>query len=161
MSRSRASARSAGARFERSVADYLAAHVDDRIDRRPKYGSKDRGDLGGLRGPYGQRLVVEVKDCARLQLAAWAAEAEVERGNDDAVAGLIVHKRHGVADPAGQWVTCTLADLVAVLTGTRPAERHPAAPGLPARLVTGTDPVSSGRFAVAAGDRTDKPRGAA
>ena len=34
MTRSRASARAAGTRFERAVADYLATHVDDRIDRR-------------------------------------------------------------------------------------------------------------------------------
>ena len=37
--RSRASAKSAGARFERHIADYLAAHVDDRIDRRVKTGA--------------------------------------------------------------------------------------------------------------------------
>ena len=67
----------------------------------------------------GARIVVEAKDCARIQLSAWAAEAETERGNDDAVAGLIVHKRHGRGDPADQWVTCTLGDLVALLTGHR------------------------------------------
>jgi hypothetical protein len=33
--------------------------------------------------------------------------------------GLVVHKRHGVGDPMQQWVTMTVADLVAVLTGQR------------------------------------------
>lgn len=118
--RSRASAKKAGASFETAVAAYLAEHVDDRIERRARNGSKDRGDISGLRGLFGGRIVVEVKNTARVNLAGWAAEAEIERGNDAAMAGLVVHKRHGVGDPAQQWVTCTLADLVALLTGERP-----------------------------------------
>ncbi len=119
MSRNRASAKAAGTRFERAVADYLAAHVDDRVDRRAKTGAKDRGDIAGLRH-MGGRVVVECKDTARLELGAWTREAEVERGNDDALVGLVVHKRRGVADPGEQYVTCTLRDLVALLTGERP-----------------------------------------
>lgn len=121
MSRNRASAKAAGARFERETADYLAEHVDDRIDRRPRTGAKDKGDIGGLRH-MGQRVVIECKNAARTELGTWAAEAEVERGNDDAVAAVIVHKRHGRGAPGEQWVTCTLADFVALLTGTRPQE---------------------------------------
>lgn len=118
MARTRRSAKSAGAAFERLVADYLNEHIDDRIDRRPKMGSKDRGDIAGLRH-MGERVVVECKNTARLNLAGWATEAEIERGNDDAVAGLIVHKRHGRGRAADQWVTMTLGDLVALLTGSR------------------------------------------
>lgn len=123
MSRNRASAKSAGTRFETAVARYLAEHVDDRIERRTKTGAKDRGDISGLRH-MGERVSVECKDTARLNLAGWAAEVEAERGNDDAVAGLIVHKRHGKGQPGDQWVTCTLADLVALLTGSRPDDRN-------------------------------------
>lgn len=119
MTRSRASARAAGTRFERLVADYLAAHVDDRIDRRVKTGNKDRGDIGGLRH-MGQRIVIEAKDVARLNLAGWVTEADIERGNDDALAGLVVHKRRGTADPGDQYVTTTLRDLIALLNGERP-----------------------------------------
>ena len=118
MSRNRASAKAAGARFERLIADYLAEHVDDRIDRRVKTGGKDRGDIGGLRH-MGGRVVIECKDTSRINLGAWAAEAEIERGNDDALAGLIAHKRHGKGSPADQWITLTVADLVALLTGNR------------------------------------------
>ncbi len=118
MSRSRASAKKAGSAFERLVADYLARHVDDRIDRRAKTGAKDRGDIGGLRH-MGERVVVECKNTARVDLGRWAAEAEIERGNDGAVAGLIIHKRHGKSRPGDQWVTCTLAELVALLNGNR------------------------------------------
>jgi hypothetical protein len=91
---------------------------DDRIDRRVKTGNKDRGDIAGLRH-MGERIVVECKNTTRLNLGVWAAEAEAERGNDDAIAGLIIHKRHGNGTAADQWVTCTLADLVALLTGER------------------------------------------
>ncbi len=119
MTRSRASAKKAGTAFERSIADALAEHVDDRIDRRAKTGAKDRGDIGGLRH-MGGRVVIECKDVARLDLAGWTGEAEVERGNDDALAGLVVHKRRGSADPLDQYVTTTLRDLIALLNGHRP-----------------------------------------
>ena len=80
--------------------------------------SKDRGDVAGLRH-MGERVVIECKSTARPDLAGWAAEAETERGNDEAVAGLICHKRHGKGQPADQWVTCTLGELVALITGSR------------------------------------------
>lgn len=123
MSRSRASAKAAGTRHETAIAGYLAQHVDERIERRARTGAKDRGDISGLRAPGGGRIVVEAKNVTRTALAEWAAEAEAERANDDALAGLIVHKRHGVGDPSAQWVSCTLRDLVAILTGHRPEEQ--------------------------------------
>lgn len=119
-SRSRRSAKAAGTRFETSIVAYLAEHVDDRIERRARNGAKDRGDISGVRGLFGARIVLECKNTSRTNLAGWAAEAELERDNDDAVAGLVVHKRHGVGDPGQQWVTMTVADLVALLTGERP-----------------------------------------
>ena len=119
VSRSRASAKKAGSSFERSTADYLAAVTnDDRIDRRVKNGAKDRGDIGGVR-IHGQRIVLECKNTAKASLGPWAAEAEIERGNDDALAGVVIHKRHGKGKPEDQWVTLTLADFAAILTGSR------------------------------------------
>ena len=121
MPRSRASAKAAGSRFERLVADFLAATVDDRIDRRVKTGAKDRGDIAGVRH-LGGRVVIECKDVTRWSPGVWLAEAEVERGNDDAIAGLVVAKRRGKGSPSEQVVLMTLADLVALLTGERPGE---------------------------------------
>ena len=122
MTRSRASAKAAGTRFETSIAHGLAdALADDRIERRAKSGGKDRGDIAGVR-IHGQRLVIECKDAARLDLPGWIREAEIERGNDDALAGIVVHKRRGKSDPLDQWVTLTVADLVALITG-QPQER--------------------------------------
>ena len=122
MTRTRASAKTQGTRFETAVARYLAEHVDDRIERRARSGGRDRGDIGGVRAPGGGRVVVECKDTSRINLAGWATEAETERGNDDALVGLVLHKRHGVGDPGKQWVTMTLADLAALLTGQRPEQ---------------------------------------
>lgn len=122
MARTRASARAAGSRLERDTADYLAKHIDDRIDRRVKTGALDKGDIGGLR-IHSQRVVIECKNTTRTELGTWAKEAEQERINDGALAGLVVHKRHGRSKPADQWVTMTLADLVALLTGARPTQQ--------------------------------------
>ena len=118
MTRTRQSAKTAGSRFERLIADALATHVDDRIDRRVKTGAKDRGDIGGVR-IHGQRIVIECKDTARINLAGWAAEADDERGNDDALAGVVVSKRHGKGNALDQWVHMTMREFIAILNGHR------------------------------------------
>lgn len=119
MSRNRQSAKKAGSSFERLVADYLRdALGDDRIDRRPRHGAKDRGDVGGVYH-MGERLVFECKNTTRMELSRWLAEAETERGNDDALAGIVVHKRRGKSAPQEQYVTMRLGDLAALLTGER------------------------------------------
>lgn len=121
MTRSRASAKKAGAAFERLIADALAHYVDDGIDRRVKRGVNDRGDIGGVR-IRGHRLVIEAKNCARMDLPGWVREAQLEAGNDDALAGVVISKRHGVADPLSQWVHMEVRDLVALINGRRPDE---------------------------------------
>lgn len=117
MSRNRASAKAAGARFERQVADHLAKYLDDRIDRRVKGGSKDRGDIGGLRH-MGQKVAIECKNTSRINLGTWINEAHTAMGNDDAGVAVVIHKRHGKGQPGDQWVTTTVDDLIALITGT-------------------------------------------
>jgi hypothetical protein len=122
MTRNRASARKAGTAFETLIANYLARMVDDRVERRTKNGSKDRGDVSGLRH-MGERVVVECKDLGgRVNIGPWLTEAEIERGNDDSLAGLVIAKRRGKAQAGDQVVLLTLRDLVALLTGERPPE---------------------------------------
>lgn len=103
-----------GASFERLVADYLRDNWDDRIDRRVRTGAKDKGDVAGFR-VSGHRVVVEAKNVRRTDLAGWVAEAKAEAANDGAVAGLVVHKARGKGQPGDQYVTATLADLLALL----------------------------------------------
>lgn len=125
MTRSRASAKAAGTRFESLIAAYLAEQLDDRIERRARNGSKDRGDIAGLRTAAGGRIVAELKDYGgRIKAGEWLGEAEVERENDDAVAGIVVAKRRGTTDPAEQFVLMTMADFVAICCGRRPEEAN-------------------------------------
>ena len=120
MARNRNSAKAAGQRFESLVAAYLNRHVDDRIERRRLGGAgNDRGDISGLRH-MGQRIVVECKDYGgQLKPGPWIEETEVERLNDSAGVGIVVAKRRGTTAPGDQFVLMTLADLVALLTGSR------------------------------------------
>jgi|SRR6185312_5847292 len=122
MTRNRASAKAAGSSFERSTADYLAAVLHDPgIDRQVKTGAHDKGDIRGVT-IHGQRVAVECKNTAKVQLSVWASEAEAERINLAALAGVTVHKRHGKGRAADQWVTLTLRDFAAILSGVRPED---------------------------------------
>jgi hypothetical protein len=105
--------------LERVVADFLAVNGFPFADRRVRTGAADRGDVGGVI-VNGGRVAIECKDVARMNLAGWVTEAETERVNDGALAGVVVHKRRGKGQAGDQYVTMTLADFVALLTGTRP-----------------------------------------
>lgn len=114
-----------GGSFERLVADYLKFKLrDSRIDRRVKTGRNDRGDIAGLRTIRGADVVAEVKNHNRMELSAWLGEAEVERGNADAAAGVVVHKRVRRGNPADQYVTMDLATFAWLLEGG-PADELP------------------------------------
>ena len=118
MTRSRASAKQAGTRFESAIAEFLSFRLaDDRIERRAKTGAKDRGDISGVRTIRGGRVVIECKDTARDNLPAWIREAEVERGNDDAVVGVVAHKKRGSGNPADQYISMTLETFARLLEG--------------------------------------------
>ena len=121
MSRSRASAKAAGRTFEKDIAECLAEHVDDRIERRRQSGAKDRGDLAAVRTHAGHRVVVECKNYGgQVEVGPWLNESEQERINDDAEVAVVVAKRKGIADPLQQIVLMSVADLIGLLNGERP-----------------------------------------
>jgi len=121
MTRNRTSAKAAGASQERLVAATLAELLnDDRIEVRKTNGSKDRGDITGVKTIRGGRVVIEVKNTSRDNLPAWIAEAEVERGNDDALIGVVSHKKHGTAQGGEQYVSMSLATFASLLLGGDP-----------------------------------------
>jgi hypothetical protein len=93
--------------------------VDTRIDRKVKTGSKDKGDIANVRiGEH--KLVIECKDRGgQFYAAEWVAEAEAERVNDEALAGIVIAKRKGVTDPMQQWVVMTVGELVAIMRQDR------------------------------------------
>lgn len=123
MARNRQSAKKAGTAFETLIADCLRTALrDNAIQRAPRWGAKDKGDIVNVK-IGGKPLVIETKDVARQDLPSWTAEAKVESVNAEALAGIVIHKRRGTTDPMRQWVTFTVAELVALITGERPEEQ--------------------------------------
>jgi len=103
------------------MADYFKAHVSRFVDKMPKYGAKDRGDILNVETFNELPVAVECKDYGgRIEAGTWLGEAEAERINLGAVAGVVIAKRRGTTDPGAQIVLMTTRDLVAILTGTRP-----------------------------------------
>ena len=108
-----------GTAMETLIVTELQKHLGPEICRRTTSGAKDRGDIHGL---YirGLRTVAECKNTKASQLGTHWAEVEVERGNDDADVGLLIHKRHGKGQALDQWVTLTLRELLTIVMGVRP-----------------------------------------
>jgi hypothetical protein len=97
MTRNRASAKAAGASFNRLIADGFAAALNnDNIDKAALHGAKDIGDVANVRHHTGARIAVECKDYGgRLEPAQWVREAQTEAANSGALAGITVAKRRG------------------------------------------------------------------
>lgn len=68
----------------------------------------------------GLPVVVECKNCARMELPKWLQEAETERCNADADFGVVVHKRKGIGEKTfgDTYVTMTLETLAAMIAGS-------------------------------------------
>ena len=110
-----------GSSFEQQIADYLNDALDsDTFHRLSLRGTQDEGDVWGLFA-HGRRVVIEAKNHRRMALSELLDEAEAERGNADALAAVVIHKRKGkgAAKFGETYVTCTLADLLAIITGVR------------------------------------------
>lgn len=118
-----------GTRFEAGVVRYLSHHMGEGIERRTLSGAYDRGDVSGVYA-HGMPVVVECKATRSPSYAQFLREAEAERGNADALAGIVVWKRPGVTCDSraplslmgDQLVMMSLADLVALVTGVRPGD---------------------------------------
>lgn len=98
--------RAKGTRAESALVDYLRAHGWPYAERRALGGNRDRGDIAGIPG-----TVIEVKNTARMELAEWVKEAEVEAGNDGAGVWFVVAKRRGHSDP-GRWYAIATVDVM-------------------------------------------------
>lgn len=107
-----------GASFEQACADYITRRTGDEAIRKRLHGTKDEGDLYGVKF-LGKRVTVECKDCAKMQLAEWVDEAERERGNDDGEYSIVIHHRkgRGAARFGENYVTMTLDTFLAMSVG--------------------------------------------
>lgn len=99
-----------GSAAERAVVHYLRTAGFPHAERRLAGSAQDRGDVAGLPG-----VVLEVKSCARTELAAWVDEALLERDNDGADFGIVVHKRRGKGGAADWYATCTVEQMAQLL----------------------------------------------
>lgn len=115
MGRNLRSAKTAGSRFERLIADHLDARLYGlHVDRQVKTGVHDSGDIAGVH-LAGKRIAIECKNVTRMDLPKWTREAHAEAGNIGGAVGLVIHKRHGNGKPEDQWVTMTVTDLVTII----------------------------------------------
>ncbi|WP_427130373.1 hypothetical protein [Pseudarthrobacter sp. S9] len=120
MTRSRSSAKQAGTAFEQLVADGLAKELGNPdIDRAPRKGSKDIGDVANVRHASGARVAIEAKDYGgKLEPTTWTREASVEADNYQALCGVVVAKRRGTRRFEDQWVLMTAGEFVKLLRGS-------------------------------------------
>lgn len=81
-------ARRKGSTFAKDICAYLADQLGLPIERRVDGGSRDRGDVAGLKN-----WVLEAKACRQLDLAGWMDEAHKEAANDGAPWYAVVAKR--------------------------------------------------------------------
>jgi len=115
-----------GTSAETAVVNYMRGEGFPHAERRALAGNSDRGDLAGVPG-----LVVEIKNCAKTELAAWVDEARIEQTNDRADLGVVWHKRRGKGSPADWFVTMSGAQFTDILRqlgyGTGVNREDPAA----------------------------------
>ncbi|BAF54894.1 putative PDDEXK endonuclease [Corynebacterium glutamicum] len=119
MARSRASAKKAGTAFERLIADHLKHELGiEEIDRMPKSGALDKGDISNVRDSHGRLIAIECKNTTKMSLPQWTSQAHIEATNYAAHLGITIHKRHGTTAPGNQWVTMNVNDLIKLLKAT-------------------------------------------
>lgn len=103
-------AKDKGTRAETAVVDYLQA-AGFYARRLPPAGARDVGDIEIT----GYPLVFEVKAAVSAPYGVWLAEAKRERFNAKAIAGIVIHKPKGIANPAEYRVVMTLEDFIKLI----------------------------------------------
>ena len=108
-----------GDKFEREVRDWLIADEWPMVARIPA-GATD--DVGDFLLPADVSCTLDAKNHARLDLAGWVDRAATQAANARRVAGFVVVKRRGIADPAQSYVVTSLSmfsDFVHRMRGHR------------------------------------------
>ena len=102
--------------MEARTVEYLNRAFGGSVERRVMGGRNDRGDVAGVFF-RGRPFVVEVKNRARVELAAWMDELEAECGNADTDLGAVVFHRkgRGAKSMGDQYVLMDLRTLCRLL----------------------------------------------
>lgn len=102
-------AKAKGTAAETAVVKFLRDNGFPYAERRALHGTADKGDITGC-GP----VVFEVKNHAKLDLAGWVKELEVEVDNAEAASGCVVAKKRGTTNP-GEWYAVLPFDWMVAL----------------------------------------------
>lgn len=92
-----------GAGHERNLVAWLRARGRPHVERRLAGGPDDRGDVTGWPG-----VVVEAKNCQRIDLAGWIDQLEAEVDAADADTGAVIVKRRGTTDVGQHYAVMTV-----------------------------------------------------
>jgi hypothetical protein len=106
-------AKDKGSAYERLIADYLTAEGFP-CERIPAGATADRGDLWI---PVIEWPTIDCKNHKTSGLGPWVDRAAEQAHNAGRHAGVVVHKRHGITDPARQFVTTSLEMFLAIMRG--------------------------------------------
>ena len=98
-----------GSQAERDVVKYLQEWFPY-AERRLAGATLDKGDVSGING-----VCIEIKNHAKLDLAGWLAELELETKNAKAWTGVVIHKRKGKGNPADWYATLPVSVWVELL----------------------------------------------
>lgn len=98
-----AMSRRKGAGAERALVAWLRSRGRPHIERRIPGMADDRGDLTGWPG-----VVVESKNCTRLELAAWVDQLDAEIATAGAETGAVIVKRRGTTDVGRHYAVMTV-----------------------------------------------------
>lgn len=99
-----------GSQAERDVVKFLQVRGWIYAERRLAGDTNDRGDVAGVNG-----VCIEIKNHAKMNLAGWIEELEVEIINAKANTGVVIHKRKGKSDVAQWYATMTVELYVELL----------------------------------------------
>lgn len=104
--------RQKGQRAEQAVAKWLRS-----LGWQARTSRSVQGLQGGADLITDCPLSIEVKDHARLELAAWVDQAVAQAS--PAAPGVVLHKRRGKGSPGDWYATMRAADLLALVDAVR------------------------------------------
>jgi len=80
-----------------------------------RYQRLNRSGFDGADGAIDGRLSLEYKNHAKMTLAAWLKQAEMQTGPD--MLPVVIHKRRGSSTLADDYVTMRVGDFAALIRG--------------------------------------------
>jgi hypothetical protein len=110
--------RAKGTGWETAIKDWLAFR-GFKARRKPLAGSKDEGDLEIEGLPW---LVIEAKNCQKMELASWVDQAVIEAENAGAEVGIVWHHRARKSSPGDAYATMKGDHLFQLLRRLAPPE---------------------------------------